>query len=149
MQKLQKLYYTPGTKKDQSQSRLQQQMKSWFYHQKKKIALNKEPKYGAVAESNFKQVLGGKIQILIGQSIGQDFFQEEIATLNCGLKISRHRIQLYDESRYLGFSGRFPARFSPMYSEIEHPRALAIQERPQQAEHEEEQVFRLDASAPL
>ena len=82
-------------------------------------ALNKEPKYGAVAESNFQKVLGGKIQILIGQSIGQEFFQEEISTLNCGLKMSRHRIQVYDESRYPGFSGRFSARFSPMYNEIE------------------------------
>ena len=85
--------------------------------------------------------------MLIGQNVGQDFFPEEIATLNCELKVSRHRIQLFDESRYLGFSGRFPARFSPMYSEIEHPRAFAIQDRPQQAEHEEEQVFRLEASA--
>ena len=86
--------------------------------------------------------------MLIGQNVGQDFFPEEIATLNCGLKVSRHRIQLFDETRYLGFSGRFPVRFSPMYSVIEHPKALAIQNYPQQAEHEEEQVFRLGASAP-
>ena len=91
-------------------------------------ALNKKRKYGTVTENNFQQVLGGKIQMLIGQNVGQDFFSEEIAKLNChcGLKVSRHRIQLFDESRYLGFSGRFPARFSPMYSEIEHPKALAI-----------------------
>ena len=86
--------------------------------------------------------------MLIGQNIGQDFFPEEIATINCGLKISRHRIQLYDEDRYLEFSGTFPARFSPMYNKIEHPRALAIQERPQQAEHEERQVFRVNGSVP-
>ena len=57
-----------------------------------------------------------------------------------------HQIELYDETRYLGFSGRFPAQFSPMYSINDHPKVLAIQEYPQQAEHEEEQVFRLDAS---
>ena len=84
--------------------------------------------------------------MLIGQNIGQNFFPQEIATLDCGLKISRHQIQLYDEDRYLGFNGIFPTRFSPMYNEIEHPRALAIQERPQQAEHAEEQVFRLLSS---
>ena len=86
--------------------------------------------------------------MLIGQNVGHDFFPEETATLNYGVKVSRHRIQLFDESRYLGFSARFSARFFRMYSEIEHPRALAIQDRPQQAEHEEEQVFRLGASAP-
>ena len=86
--------------------------------------------------------------MLIGQNVGHDFFPEEIATLNCGLKVSRHRIQLFDETRYLGFSGRFPARFSPMYSVLEHPKALAIQNYPQQAEHEEDQVFHLGASAP-
>ena len=69
--------------------------------------------------------------MLIGQNVGHDFFPEEIATLICGLKVSRHRIQLFDESRYLGFSGRFPARYSPMYSEIKHTRAFAIQDRPQ------------------
>ena len=57
-------------------------------------------------------------------------------------------MQLYDKDRYLGFSGTFAARFSPMYNEVEHPRALAIQERPQQADHEERQVFQEDASAP-
>ena len=86
--------------------------------------------------------------MLIGQNLGQDFFPDEIATLNCGLKISRHQMQLYDEDGRLAFSGTFPARFSPMYNEVEHPRALAIQERPQQADHEERQVFQVDASAP-
>ena len=78
--------------------------------------------------------------MLIGQNVGQDFFPHEIATFN--------RIELHDETRFLGFSGRFPAQFSPMYSINDHPKELAIQEYPQQAEHEEEQVFRLDASAP-
>ena len=86
--------------------------------------------------------------MLIGQNVGQDFFPQEIATLNCGLKVSKHRIQLYDETRYLGFSGRFPAQFSPMYNINEHLKVLAIQDCPQQAEHEEDQVFRLVASAP-
>ena len=86
--------------------------------------------------------------MLIGQNFGQDFFPEEIATLNCGLKVSRHRIQLVDETRYLGFSGRFPSGFSPMYSINEHPKVLAIQDHPQQAEHEEDQVFHRVASAP-
>ena len=85
--------------------------------------------------------------MLIGQNVGQDFFPHEIATFTCGLRVSMHRIQLHDETRYLGFSGRFPAHFSPMYSINDHPKVLAIQEYPQQAEHEEEQVFRLDASA--
>ena len=86
--------------------------------------------------------------MLIGQNVGQDFFQQEIATFSCGLKVSKHRIQLYDETRYLGFSGRFPAQFSPMYSINEHPKVLAIQDYPQQVEHEEDQVFHLVASAP-
>ena len=84
----------------------------------------------------------------IGQNVGQDFFSEEIPTLNCGLKVSRHRIQLIDVTRYLGFSGRFPAQFPPMYSVIEHPKTLAIQDYPQQAEHEEDQVFHFGASDP-
>ena len=112
-------------------------------------AINKEPEYKSVKKDDFQQVLGGQIQILIGQNLGQNFFPEEIATLDCGLKISRHQIELYDENRCLGFSGIFPTRFSPMYNEIEHPRALAIQERPQQADHEGEQVFQVNASAAL
>ena len=86
--------------------------------------------------------------MLIGQNLGQNFFPQDIATLDCGLIISRHKIELYDEYRYLGFSRTFQTWFSPMYNEVEHPRALAIQERPQQAEHEERQVFRVNASVP-
>ena len=85
---------------------------------------------------------------MIGQNLGQNFFPEEIAILDCGLKISRHQIELDDDTRYLGFSGAFPTHFSPMYNELEHPKALLIQERPQQVDHEKEQVFRVNASAP-
>ena len=111
-------------------------------------ALKKRKEFRAITENNFQQAPGGKIQMLIGQNVGQDFFPREIATFTCGLRVSMHRIQLHDETRYLGFSGRFPAQFSPMYSINDHPKALAIKEYPQQAEHEEEQVFCLDASAP-
>ena len=45
--------------------------------------------------------------MLIGQNVGQDYFPKEIAAFDCGLKVSKHRIQLYDEARNLGFSGRF------------------------------------------
>ena len=77
-------------------------------------ALKHNKNVTAVTEHNFQQVPGGKIQILIGQNIGQDFFPEDVATMNCGLKVSRHQIKLHDENRYLGFSGRFPAQFSTM-----------------------------------
>ena len=86
--------------------------------------------------------------MLIGQNIGQDFFPHVKSTFTCGLRVAMHRIELYDETRYLGFSGRFPAQFSPMYSINDYPKVLAIQEYPQQAEHEEDQVFHLVASAP-
>ena len=85
--------------------------------------------------------------MLIGQNVGQDFFPHEIATFTCGLKVSMHQIKLYDENRYLGFSGRFPAQFSTMYNINDHPKVLAIQEFPHQSEHEEEQVFQEAASA--
>ena len=86
--------------------------------------------------------------MLIGQNNGQDYFPKEIAAFDCGLKVSKHRIQLYDEARNLRFSGRFPPGFSPMYSIDEHPKVLAIQDHPHQAEHEENQVFHRVASAP-
>ena len=34
------------------------------------------------------------------------------------------RIPLQDENRYLGFSGRFPTPFAPMYNKDEYIRAL-------------------------
>ena len=88
-----------------------------------------------------------RIQMLLGQNIGQDFYPKEIATFTCGLKVSKHRIKLFNRKRYLGFSGIFPAHFETMYSVDDHPRALMLQESPQQFEHEEETVFREHASA--
>ena len=111
-------------------------------------ALRNKEGFTKVTEDNFQQVPGGKIQILIGQNVGQDFFPHEIATFTCGLKVSMHQIKLYDENRYLGFSGRFPAQFSTMYNINDHPKVLAIQEFPHQSEHEEDQVFHVVASAP-
>ena len=110
-------------------------------------ALRKREGFAKIKESNFQQVPGGKIQMLLGQNVGQDFFPKEIATFTCGLKISLHQIKLYNEKRYLGFSGRFPAQFMTMYTTDDHPRALVIQEFPQRFEHEEETVFQEDASA--
>ena len=102
-----------------------------------------------VTKDNFQQVPGGKIQILIGQNVGQDFFPREIATFTCGLKVSIHQIKLHNENRFLVFSGRFPAQFTTMYTLNDHPRALVIQEFPRRYEHEEESVFQEDASAKL
>ena len=85
-------------------------------------ALRRKKGFKAVTEDNFQQVPGGKIQMLIGQNVGQDFFPHEIATFACGLKVSMHQIELHDEKRYLGFSGRFPAQFSTMYSINDHPK---------------------------
>ena len=68
-------------------------------------------------------------------------------TFTCGLKVSMHQIKLHNEKQYLGFSGRFPAQFTTMYTANDHPRALVIQDFPQRFEHEEETVFREDASA--
>ena len=80
--------------------------------------------------------------MLLGQDIGGDFFPKEISTYKCGLKISEHRMKLFDEKRYLGFSGSFPAHFVSMY-----PKALLLQECPQQLKEEEGSVFQKPASA--
>ena len=109
-------------------------------------ALKKKKGFEKVTKENFQQVPGGKIQMLLGQNIGQDFYPREIATFTCGLKITIHQIKLFNEKRYLGFSGIFPAHFTTMYSVDDHPRALMLQESPQQFEHEEETVFREDDS---
>ena len=85
--------------------------------------------------------------MLLGQNIGQDFYPKEIATFTCGLKVSTHRIKLFNMERYWGFSGTFPAKFETMYSVDDHPRTLMLLESPQQFEHEEEAVFQEDASA--
>ena len=84
-----------------------------------------------VVDDNFQQVPVGNIQMLNGQNVGQEFFPREIATFTCGLKVLMHQIKLHNESRYLGFSGRFPAQFTTMYTVNDHPKALVIQEFPQ------------------
>ena len=85
--------------------------------------------------------------MLLGLDIGRDFFPREISTYKCGLKISEYRIKLFDENRYLGFSGSFPAHFTSMYSPDNHPKDLLMQECPQQLQKEEKSVFRRPASA--
>ena len=103
--------------------------------------------YENITKENFQQVPGGKIQMLLGQDIGGDFFPKEISTYKCGHKVSEHRIKLFDERRYLGFSGSFPAHFVSMYSLNDHPKALLLQECPQQLKEEEGSVFQKPASA--
>ena len=86
--------------------------------------------------------------MLLGLDIGRDFFPKEISTYKCGLQVSEYRIKLFDERRYLGFSGSFPAHFTSMYSPTSHPKALLMQECPQQQfEEEGRAVFRKPASA--
>ena len=51
--------------------------------------LKKISGYEGIWEENFQQVLGGRIEMLIGQNIGQDFFPQSIVELDCGLKISK------------------------------------------------------------
>ena len=51
-------------------------------------ALKHKKEYEKVTKENFQQVLGGQIQMLLGQNIGQDFYPKEIATYTCGLKVS-------------------------------------------------------------
>ena len=85
--------------------------------------------------------------MLLGLDIGRDLFPKEISTYKCGLQVSEYRIKLFDERRYLGFSGSFPAHFTSMYSPTSHPKALLMQECPQQFEEEERAVFHKPASA--
>ena len=54
-------------------------------------ALKNRKGFSGITEDNFQQVPGGKIQMLIGQNAGQDFFPKEIATFTCGLKVSMHQ----------------------------------------------------------
>ena len=110
-------------------------------------AVKRKKGYENVTKENFQQVPGGKIQMLLGQDIGGDFFPKEASTYKCGLKVSEHRMKLFDTNRYLGFSGSFPAHFVSMYSLDDHPKTLLLQEYPQQLKEEEESVFRKPASA--
>ena len=105
-------------------------------------ALRNREGFSDITEDDFQQVPGGKIQMLICQNAWQDFFPEEVATFTCGLKVSIHLTKVHDQSRYLGFSGRFPAQFTTMYTTDDHPRALIIQDSPQRFEHEEKSFFR-------
>ena len=93
---------------------------------------------------NFQMVPGGKIELLLGLDAGNDFFPKEISTYRSGLKVSQYRMNLFDPSRTLGFSGSFPAKYTPMYSSAEHPRALIMQENPK---IDDTSVFRIPASA--
>ena len=110
-------------------------------------ALKNRKRFSGITEDNFQQVPGGKIQMLICQNAWQDFFPEEVATFTCGLKVSIHLTKVHDQSRYLGFSGRFPAQFTTMYTTDDDPKASIIQDSPQRFEHEEESVFQEGASA--
>ena len=44
--------------------------------------LRKISSYEGIQEENFQQGLGGPIEILIGQNIGQDFFPQPIVELD-------------------------------------------------------------------
>ena len=103
--------------------------------------------YENITRDNFQLVPGGKIQLLIGLDVGNDFFPKEISTFRSGLKVSEHRMKLSNPGRFLGFSGSFPAHFTSMYSPKSHPRALLMQECPQQLQEEEKSVFQVTASA--
>ena len=102
--------------------------------------------YENISRDNFQQVTGGKIQLLLGLDAGMDFFPNDIRTFQSGLKVSEHQMKLSEPGRFLGLSGRFPRRYSSMYSPKNHPRALLMQECPQQLQEEEKSVFRITAS---
>ena len=109
--------------------------------------VKKKEGYENITTDNFQLVPGGKIQLLLGLDVGNDFFPKEISTFKSGLKVSEHRMKLSDPTRFLGFSGSFPAHFTSMYSPKNHPRALLMQECPQQLQEEEKSVFHVTASA--
>ena len=109
--------------------------------------VKKKEGYENTTADNFQLVPGGKIQLLLGLDVGNDFFPKEISTFKSGLKVSEHRMKLSDPTRFLGFSGSFPAQFTSMYSQENHPRALLMQEDPQVLQEEEKSVFRALASA--
>ena len=92
---------------------------------------------------NFQMVPGGKIELLLGLDAGNDFFPKEISTYRSGLKISQYRMNMFDPTRTLGFSGSFPAKYAPMYLPAEHPKALIMQENPK---IDNTSVFRMPAS---
>ena len=85
--------------------------------------------------------------MLLGLDIGRDFFPKELSTYGCGLQISEHRMKLFDNNRYLGFSGSFSAQFEATYSPRTHSRVLLAQDHPEQFDEEERSVFQMTASA--
>ena len=107
-------------------------------------AIRKVEGYEDVKEENFQKVLGGKIQMLLGLDIGRDFFPKELSTYGCGLQISEHRMKLFDDDRYLGYSGSYPAQFTR--SSGIHSRVLLAQDHPEQFDEEERSVFQITAS---
>ena len=109
--------------------------------------VKKAKRYEKATIDNFQLVPGGKIELLLGLDVGHDFFPKEISTFKSGLKVSEHRMSLSDPSRFLGFSGSFPAKFSPMYSLENHPRTLLMQEDPKSVHENGNSVFRAPASA--
>ena len=79
--------------------------------------------------------------------MGHDFFPKEISTFKSGLKVSEYRLSLSDPSRFLGFSGSFPAKFTPKDSPENHPRTLLMQEDPKSVHENGNSVFQAPASA--
>ena len=97
---------------------------------------------------------GVRVDILFGQTLGQHYFPREVAILSNkntkGLKVTRlNQIELQDESKEFGISGSFPAIFAYMYDRKEHPKTLIVQDNPQQAQHEIDQVFPMGASVEI
>ena len=92
---------------------------------------------------NFQLVPGGKIELLLGLDAGTDFFPEEISNFKSGLKVSQYRMNMFDPARTLGFSGSFPAKYTPMYLPADHPKTLIMQENPK---IDNTSVFRTAAS---
>ena len=105
--------------------------------------------YEKATIDNFQLVPGGKIELLLGLDVGHDFFPKEISTFKSGLKVSEYRMSLSDPSRFLGFSGSFPAKYPPMYPLKDHPRTLLMQEDPKSVHENENSVFRAPASATM
>merc|ERR1712240_468768 len=95
---------------------------------------------------NFQLVPGGKIELLLGLDAGTDFFPEEISNFKSGLKVSQYRMNMFDPARTLGFSGSFPAKYTPMYLPEEHPKTLILQEDPK---IDSGSVFQITASAMM
>ena len=94
-------------------------------------------------------VSGGKVELLLGLDAGHDFFPKEISTYKSGLKVSEYRMSLFDPSRFLGFSGSFPAKYPPMYPLKDHLRTLLMQEDPKSVHENGNSVFRAPASATM